>query len=219
MRTAVLLGSLGGIPANIIVDDSNSLSSISLAFANTHNLPRTVSVIDSVAFSSSSAPLMVPANGGWFQSVFAVEIVSETLYDVLLGRDWILACHPSYDGNSLSPELLDGVVSVESGHHWVPYPIGMSFCMYESRLSFKRFLFIAVPVVTGDENTADTVGCSDVGFDPAPRLFLIMMLMIVRCHRDLVNVLPIFTILEKCSARLPPRSLYSLVILVYWRIH
>ena len=91
--THVLLGSLLGISAGIIINDSVERSKISLGFVKNGNIPCSVAVVNT---STCSGPVMVTTEGGLFHSLFPMQVVSDIPSDVVLEQDWVTPCHAAY---------------------------------------------------------------------------------------------------------------------------
>ncbi|KAJ3551346.1 hypothetical protein NM688_g4757 [Phlebia brevispora] len=100
-------GLYGDLPVSILIDYESERSWLSLTFSTEHQVPRTVRML----------PGGVP-----LQTVHGpVTIGSVGLYDLVLGRDWIVGCaFVTHDGLVRDPEP-DWIPS--DGHRWIRDPM------------------------------------------------------------------------------------------------
>jgi hypothetical protein len=94
MSPICFLGTYADFPTEIVIDPTKPHSTVSTQFSCAHNVPRDVSTIHGIAHVSSSGPIVVPTDGGWFCSRLPFKIMYSSQADVLLGADWFTACQP-----------------------------------------------------------------------------------------------------------------------------
>ncbi|KAI0821067.1 hypothetical protein BC629DRAFT_421396 [Irpex lacteus] len=113
------------LPATVRLCPHLSHSSVSIAFALTHNIPRTVAVCpsSSVATTTCRGPVVVPTANGFLKSAFALTVEYLSGCDVVLGLDWFRATGVIIEqGGVCDPS---SPLSLSSDHSWSERSHGM----------------------------------------------------------------------------------------------
>lgn len=82
-------GLFSGISVHVLVDEGRENSLVSLDFALSNNIPRTVVRRFPVTETTASGPMLLPSPNGWYRSTCNMPVASLALFDVVLGLDWL----------------------------------------------------------------------------------------------------------------------------------
>jgi hypothetical protein len=130
-----LRGSYCGLSCSILIDSSVQVSQICIRFVHLYNLPQDFDVSRSIVTGVSRGLVVLPSATGVFQSHLALTVDLYTQFDIVLGIDWIQACHPFLSNNMLSDPSEDARSLFPVGHSWMAVPVSgleglceFSFC-------------------------------------------------------------------------------------------
>ena len=113
-----LSGSVCSQHAFIRIDAEQARSVVSSVFVGQHALPETVLVRSSVAYRSTSGPVVVPTSAGLYSCCFPMDVGHLSGADVCLGRDWLSACSIELHGLPLQDPSHDAISRFPVGFSW-----------------------------------------------------------------------------------------------------
>jgi hypothetical protein len=122
-------GLFQGAPATIFLNSSTVNSIVSPALAQTHLEASSASTEPGESTTSPGASngiVMVPTHGGFYVSALSFSISSslvEVEYDIVLGSDWIDACHPLHLEVAIGVDIIErpsttDIDRLPPGHSW-----------------------------------------------------------------------------------------------------
>ncbi|KAI9065776.1 hypothetical protein FKP32DRAFT_1590279, partial [Trametes sanguinea] len=110
-----VLGTCAGVAATVIVDECRATSVVSLRFAISHNIPRTVLNSTGESIFTTMGPVVVPTVHGRYISRAALRIQHVADADVILGQDWIIGCGAALGHNYVEDAV---VVPINPYYSW-----------------------------------------------------------------------------------------------------
>jgi len=111
-----LRGSFCGVSCSILIDSSVALSLACIRFIHLYNLPQD---FDSSRCEFTGGLVVLPTVGVVFQSHLALSVNQHSLFDVVLGADWIQACQPRVAGYTLTDPSETTLSLLPVGHGWL----------------------------------------------------------------------------------------------------
>ena len=141
MSCIVLSGTYSDYPAKIIINPNKTKSVLSTDFSCYHNVPCDVTSVSGIAHITCSGPVIIPTDGGWFQSQFPFEIEHLPHADVLLGVDWIVVSQVQVVDGVIYHPSWTSLKCLPAGHSWVLIPCNSSHGALSFFLSFFLLVF------------------------------------------------------------------------------
>ena len=132
------------LEAVVCIDPGRGRSVVSTDFIHRHHLSFTVTTQGFVALRTASGPVEIPTRSGRYVCSYSLDVGYVNGPDVVLGRDWMVACGVFAGSPYLPDPTPECVAGLGLGFCWVPLGgrSGVSLCrqhvIFRLKICFRR---------------------------------------------------------------------------------